>query len=701
MLTRNVVNYIQCHHPPPPLLLERSSSHTFSSDGEASFYDDEDDFDFDFEISNKPTTTTTTQQKQTLCPAVLPRINIPKGHMTRADEDALRDCLRVSLHQAATDAASLGRLTRLKEKVVESIAVESVHNTVVDSWTGVKSSPRRTGLDRSNHFKVIQDAAAMGQLKRSMHTPKLDSWNEEDKEDRTSNEMPRYMRGGKKPVSSSSERMEQYVRDKVQEKGKTLYAAEHVLDRQEENERLEERFQAGDLGWLPSLHVPVFKSPKVYLSFERRRAAVAQEAAKLGESRSDRLRCNFHRLNITKTCKCSYCKNPNPMQTQAYNELRQEYYRAMKSENEEEKNLILTKKISLTPTTNKIASPAVLYSKSRSGLRRVSSLPPPAYEPFERKEAPPVWSSSTLKRTENTSIKPSKEILTKSTDVWATTPWSSPIMEKTQSNRDMWKQNAEVLSSPVCAARKVNKVEATVIETSSAMPTESVPVQPTPILISPTPEKEKTSTENIVDKNARVLSALASPLSNKGKKEKEAVKEILGVVDKHISAPVLASPKRTSPKKKTSSLSGWASPLAARKAKKEKRAVKEIVDKNTPVPPAPVWASPKLTKAEKDKEPIKEIVDKSIPVPPAPVPVWASPKLKKTESNRDMRPKLTRTLSSPVWASPTLKKTKKINKSSKETVEENAPVWVLATGKRDSSTLPEWASESLRQIIMK
>jgi hypothetical protein len=178
---------------------------------------------------------------------------------------------------------------------------------------------------------------------------------------------------------------------------------------------------------------------------------------------------------------------------------------------------------------------------------------------------------------------------------------------------------------------------------SSAMPTESVPVQPTPIRVSPTPEKDDASTEEIV-----------------------------------LSAPCWASPQ-------------------PREAKKEKEATKEIADKGTTCPSAPVWASPKLTETAREKKPTtKDVVDNGTPVP-----AWASPKLKKTEPNRDLGKKSTPAMSLPVWGSPSLKKTKKVKKPSKETLEENSPVWALATGKRDSTTLPEWASETLKQMIMK
>ncbi|KAL3923211.1 MAG: hypothetical protein SGILL_001780 [Bacillariaceae sp.] len=324
-------------------------------------------------------------------------------------DEAERKRLKTSLIMAASDAASLGRLTRLREKVVESVAEEApVVQAEEDTWT-LKWCAAETdsSLDRSNHFQVINEAAAMGQMKRvrKTGTPRramsLQGWAEHPDEDdekqqrldsmRTTHGGERHFLRKKKKdlLLSSHERMDRHVEDSKAGKKTSMYAPEQVLERQQQNHDILSKLMTGDMDWLPTTEVPGFVHPKVYISDKRVRTSVVDEVAKACAIRNHRLQCNF-RLTITRKCKCPYCKDPSALQTHAYQQLSKQQ---PKSRTPKRFNSLPTK---LT-IVNATSDPSEMYSRSILRKTPTAADGDDSPKPLKRK---PSWTSPDLKKAE-------------------------------------------------------------------------------------------------------------------------------------------------------------------------------------------------------------------------------------------------------------------------------------------------------------
>ncbi|KAG7345153.1 hypothetical protein IV203_032684 [Nitzschia inconspicua] len=331
------------------------------------------------------------------------------------DEAAKIVQLRLDMAQAAADAASLGRLTRLSEKVIESTSLEPVEEPV-DTWK--RKNVAETELNRSNHFKVINEAAAVGQMKRvrnktNTRNTALQGWDEH--EEAKNEEVPldwrhcsssnftrpeRSLRQTrpKKLLLSSHERMDRFVEDEVAEKKKSMYAPDQLLERQQQKDEALSRFLSGDMDWLPSTNLPTIALPKVFLSKKRIRASLVTEVAEACAARNRRLSCNF-RLQIRKSCTCPYCKSPSAIQTLAYQVLQGKC-----SKEEQEKGSASPKRFNSAPRvltcktqTTAAVNPAILYS--RTTLRRAKT-DPPGFESFQTPRHIPSWAAATLKKAE-------------------------------------------------------------------------------------------------------------------------------------------------------------------------------------------------------------------------------------------------------------------------------------------------------------
>jgi hypothetical protein len=364
------------------------------------------------------------------------------------DEEAKLVRLRLEMTQAAADAASLGRLTRLSEKVVESVSLEQVIEPV-DTWK-VKKSAAETELNRSNHFQVINEAAALGQMKRVRNksaamTTSLRGWAESEDEEKQEQPLdwrqcsstnfscqgrPLRQTRRSKVFLSSHERMDRFVEDAVAEKKKSMYAPDQVLERQQQKDEVLSRFLSGDMDWLPSTNLPTIALPKVFLSKKRIRDSLVAEVAQACAVRNHRLSCNFH-LNIRKACQCPYCKAPSAIQTLAYQVLQKEHGKEAsgmpKRFNSAPRVLTSTKR------TTAVVDPTTLYS--RTTLRRAKTEPC-APESSQISRHVPSWAHATLKRAER--VENTKEgVLTNVPPIWALATgtrdddlpeWASPAL---------------------------------------------------------------------------------------------------------------------------------------------------------------------------------------------------------------------------------------------------------------------------------
>lgn len=324
------------------------------------------------------------------------------------DEETKMVQLRLSMIQAAADAASLGRLTRLSEKVVEATSAEKV-NEPIDTWK-VKKSAAETDLNRSNHFQVINEAAAMGQMKRvrNKSAPNLHGWEENvvketeealDWQQCSSLNYTRLSRPIRRTrrsqiLLSSHERMDRFVEDAVVEKKKSMYAPDQVLERQQQNDEVLSKFLSGNMDFLPTTNLPTIALPKVFLSKKRIRASLVTEVAKACAVRNHRLACNFH-LNIRRTCSCPYCKAPSAIQTLAYQVLQKE-----DNTQQSGKPCRFNSAPRVLSNKNKTVAavdPATLYS--RTTLRRAQTEPS-GFVSLRTSRHVPSWSHATLKKAE-------------------------------------------------------------------------------------------------------------------------------------------------------------------------------------------------------------------------------------------------------------------------------------------------------------
>jgi hypothetical protein len=237
---------------------------------------------------------------------------------------------RVERLCVALDAADAGGLTKLIEKVVESEATESGGEF---EWT-LKSGSLQTEIMRSSFLQVIAEAASIGRMTR-LRPVEVTSWDEsssskEEEEnekkattDDVSNEQhcPRRRRMGQR----ASTLLESHVRRNKKEKAHT-WAAEATLERLGVLEDQETRqlwsSTENHNAELPSPVAPRFRKRFCGMTRQKLTECLAQAVAKEAHVRAWRLEHDEKELRVTEGCSCVYCANPSPHQTNEYRKLR-------------------------------------------------------------------------------------------------------------------------------------------------------------------------------------------------------------------------------------------------------------------------------------------------------------------------------------------------------------------------------------------
>ena len=235
----------------------------------------------------------------------------------------------------AADAATLGRLMRLKEHSVSTISTEQI--TEEDMWK-LKRGAEIEHL-RSTFLKAVNECALMGQMKRPYQEDgdeegHDDGDNYKVKEKENEQELKSVDKERRQSCRRSSVLTEQYVAKAKTEKNTSWSTPEANLELVEAQEQWatmmvneeEEAEEPNDdtslqrsvvLSKLPSPIVPRFDKPFICMSREKRMERLAREVAEETYERFWRIE-KLKKLTITERCSCQYCVNPNPHQTHAY-----------------------------------------------------------------------------------------------------------------------------------------------------------------------------------------------------------------------------------------------------------------------------------------------------------------------------------------------------------------------------------------------
>lgn len=230
---------------------------------------------------------------------------------------------------AAKDAAQMGQYTRLKEHVVESVSTPK-EEMKDPFWL---KSGLHTNTLRSSMFQIITEAAALGTIRCQRRKPieivtndssKLNeeecNENDETKEPSIKAQLSSMVCSTITTTHDPTELVNTYVEVQRARKQVSIKDAEQFLDQMDKHEKLGEKWKTMDLE-LPTSVVPRFRKPITYMTEGRLRTAVTQGAAEGGNARQERLVMQGV-FKVHQTCKCLYCRNPTPFQTQSYQKLR-------------------------------------------------------------------------------------------------------------------------------------------------------------------------------------------------------------------------------------------------------------------------------------------------------------------------------------------------------------------------------------------
>jgi hypothetical protein len=211
----------------------------------------------------------------------------------------------------ADAVASLGRLNRLNEVVVEAMGHASASKKSDEEW-----QPTRAPIvvPRSLNLRIATEAAAMGRVMRLAERV-VTNYEELSTVDR-------FFLQGESKVN---------VDDMVDEMGHRIIRTSMLLPLHEQDTRQASKARDWSAGmleslWsmdqevtlanvqLPSSRVPRFEKPQVASSFSRQKIqeAIAQGVAEGAWDRRYRLDRPQKQLRITPMCRCRYCQNPNP-----------------------------------------------------------------------------------------------------------------------------------------------------------------------------------------------------------------------------------------------------------------------------------------------------------------------------------------------------------------------------------------------------
>ena len=257
-----------------------------------------------------------------------------------------------------SEAATYGRLVRLEEKVVEAQGgTRQDLNDGQNTWTGPKM---RTDDRRSNALRAIQEAAAMGRMKRL--TPETVTSNNENESDHVAEayfDVENQVDEHGEKILRTNFLLDQHVKITAQEKKERMWADSEAMGDRDDKTATYKNF---DDVKLPTDALPTFDrilgersrikkvssgadyaviamqmsegnltyshkedgncdSPQMTNNRLRVLESISCAVANSALKRTDRLQRSQAQLKVTRKCMCPYCKDPTPYQTHKYRRL--------------------------------------------------------------------------------------------------------------------------------------------------------------------------------------------------------------------------------------------------------------------------------------------------------------------------------------------------------------------------------------------
>ena len=209
----------------------------------------------------------------------------------------------------ADEAAQIGQLTRLNEKVVEAIVPQK--EVKEDTWV---PSGLRSDNQRSKFFMVVNEAAALGQMRLARHKPhEVTNYDPVEEEESSEEEdIDNMLDEHGRRVQRAGLLMDQLIRENVKEKAKKDWALEGTTEIQYTSIK--------DVK-LPTQRPPTWKPENKAMSQQDIKDAISNGVAAAAWDRRYRLQKKNAQLKVTRKCDCRYCVNPNPFQTHAYKKI--------------------------------------------------------------------------------------------------------------------------------------------------------------------------------------------------------------------------------------------------------------------------------------------------------------------------------------------------------------------------------------------
>lgn len=215
-------------------------------------------------------------------------------------------------------AASLARLTKLKENVIETVSVGEVVLKEQEEW---KPAGKPIFFDRSDAIRIANEAAAMGKVLRRREKEVVSNFNfkarfkifeEQFDVDEAFDEKGR-------KIFRTDLLLDQYITEHKQEKQETDYGMS-LIEEMAERDKLMKEVD------LPTPKLPTFgrRAATKKLSRAELTEALSKGVAEIAWDRRYRLHRPKVTLRVQSHCRCSYCKNANPFQTHAYKRLQEE-----------------------------------------------------------------------------------------------------------------------------------------------------------------------------------------------------------------------------------------------------------------------------------------------------------------------------------------------------------------------------------------
>ena len=203
------------------------------------------------------------------------------------------------------EAAKIGNLTKLKEKYVEAIV--PVREEVVDTWV---PSGLRSDHQRSDFFMVVNEAAALGQMKRKKPHHVVTNYDTAVIQEEEVVNVDNVVDEKGRRMTRRGLLLDVHLKEHQKEKGKDWAPENHV-----------KAYRSIDEVELPSREPPKWRPNQSKKTGRDLMDAISQGVAEKSWERRYRLDRPHAELKVTRRCDCKFCEHPNPFQTHKYKKI--------------------------------------------------------------------------------------------------------------------------------------------------------------------------------------------------------------------------------------------------------------------------------------------------------------------------------------------------------------------------------------------